>query len=190
MRIEDIVNVYKRFSNRERIVVISGLSFIIIFLLYEFFINPIVDYFYGLDRKIAAAERSIRELESIRTEYLALKALTDEIEKKVNSSQPGSIFSQLEEASTRAKVRDYLVYVKPSVTQMAGDYREIAVEARWESLNLSQIINLIYEIEHSPVYLRIKRLNIKSRFDDQRYKDVLMIISTFEPAERKTESNK
>lgn len=185
MKIDDIINLYRRFSKRERIIIISGSCLIIIFLLYEFLINPVLGYFHGLDKKIASAERSIRELESIRVEYLRLKALIDDIEKRVNASRHASVLSQLEEASTRARVREYLVYAKPSITQTMGEYREVTLESRWESLNISQITNLLYEIEHSPIYMRIKRLNMKSRFDDPRYMDVFIVISSFEPASEK-----
>ncbi|MBI4641079.1 MAG: hypothetical protein HY731_10310 [Candidatus Tectomicrobia bacterium] len=173
-------------GTREKIIVISGVMFTILFVVYQFFLNPKIERFKRLDALILQEEKTLRELLKLRQDYLAKRELIREISKGVAQRDRGlPIFSVLEELATKSKVKGNIQYIKPSTPTVGELYKESSVEIRLEGVNLTQLISYLYEIGSSPHFLKVQRLHVKPRSGNRQVLDVTFQVSTFDLLEGK-----
>jgi hypothetical protein len=55
-----------------------------------------------------------------------------------------------------------------------------------EGVTLEQLKTYLYEVEQSPQFLKIKRLNIKPRLNDRQLLSVIFRVSTFTPKDQQS----
>ncbi|HLB02588.1 MAG TPA: hypothetical protein VJM77_05595 [Nitrospiria bacterium] len=175
------VEYWGRFSTRERIFLSVGAVLTIALLGYHFLVSPFVDRLRMLDRLTIQKEKEIVELSQLREQYLILQRKISAVEGRIAKSEEGfSLFSYLEGISVKNQVKDRIVFIRPQPSQVFGDYREIAVEVKVENVTLAQVVNLLDAIQGSPQFLRIKRAQFKTRYNDPRLLDGTFVVSSYE----------
>ncbi|MEJ2033065.1 MAG: type II secretion system protein GspM [Deltaproteobacteria bacterium] len=170
-----------RISLREKVFLLAGIAFILLFLLW---IGVIAPYRQGIemaDSHIASRSRQLEEIRQLQQEYLHLQKSMAAAERKLAQSD-FSIFPFIEEVTTRTGVRDNLVSMRPQAAQMQGEFREDSVEIKLEKIHLDQLVKLLHAIESSNLFLNMKSLRIRSRFDNRTLLDTDLTISSFRKA--------
>lgn len=148
---------------------------------YHFMVSPFVDRLRMLDRLTIQKEKEIVELSQLREQYLILQRKILAVEGRIAKSEEGfSLFSYLEGMAVKNQIKDRIVFIRPQPSQVFGDYREIAVEVKVENVTLAQMVNLLDAIQGSPQFLRIKRAQFKTRYNDPRLLDGTFVVSSYE----------
>ena len=76
-------------------------------------------------------------------------------------------------------IRNKILYMKPTVSTPSEVYNEESVEIKMEGVTLEQLVRYLHQIETSPQLLKIKRLEIKPRFDNRQILTATFRVSAF-----------
>jgi general secretion pathway protein M len=115
----------------------------------------------------------------MQQEYQRQKAVVDTINSQLKRQQNFAIFSRLEEFAGQTGIRNNILYMKPTVSTPSEMYNEESVEVKMEGVTLAQLVRYLHHIENSPQLLKIKRLEIKPRFDNRQILTATFRVSAF-----------
>jgi general secretion pathway protein M len=173
-----------RLSDREKIFVFSGGALLLLLFLWLGVINPYRQGIGLAESHIASRKQQLEEVRRLQQEYFGLQRVLASAEKKLAGSTASgfSLFSYVEDATTRTGVRENLVSMRPQTPQVLGDYREESVEIRLERIGLEQLVRFLYVIESADAALQTKTLRIKPRFDNREQLDTVLVVSSLQRA--------
>jgi general secretion pathway protein M len=115
----------------------------------------------------------------MQQEYQRQKTVVDNINSQLKRQQNFAIFSRLEEFAGQTGIRNKILYMKPTVSTPSEVYNEESVEVKMEGVTLEQLVRYLHQIENSPQLLKIKRLEIKPRFDNRQILTATFRVSAF-----------
>ncbi|MFY9397170.1 MAG: type II secretion system protein GspM [Desulfomonilia bacterium] len=146
----------KNLSKRERLVLMIAGAVLGLFVLTAGVISPVVEYRDRLESSIGSKEAQLK-----RASELSSKIRVAQASGGVRTVQQAdfTLFGFLEDLAAKVKVNDRIEYMKP-ISDSSGSARE-AVEVRIRSVFQDDLVSLLYDIEHSPHALKIKRLNVR-----------------------------
>jgi general secretion pathway protein M len=165
-------------SLRERIVLAIGTLVVLITLLVFGVIAPYQKTMAQLDHKISSRQEQLKETQVLSQRYRQLQQKLDEARQWLNRGEAFSLFSFIEDLSSRVAGKENLVYMRPQPTSTKDGFREEAVEIKLEKIQLKQLVQLLYQIETAQAYLQIKNLRLKTRFDDRTLLDATLTVSS------------
>lgn len=168
-------------SNREKIFVYSGgvvlLSVVLLFGVFR----PYQQGLNQIEARIISRQKQLEEVQLLQQEYFGLQKVLATAEKKLADTDQGfTLFSFIEDISTRNGVRKKLVSMRPQTPQIQGDYREESVEIKLERIDLGELVQFLYGIEMADAALQLKTVRIKPRFDNRAQLDTVLIISSLQ----------
>jgi general secretion pathway protein M len=173
------MNFWQNTQPRERLFLGGAGAVFVLFLIFKFAIDPLVKHSADLDRQIVAARRQLIELRTMQQEYQRQKTVVDTINSQLKKQQNFAIFSRLEEFAGQTGIRNKILYMKPTVSTPSEVYNEESVEVKMEGVTLEQLVRYLHHIENSPQLLKIKRLEIKPRFDNRQILTATFRVSAF-----------
>ncbi len=165
---------------REKIFLFGGSLFTALLLVYFFLIDPMWERTRLLSRLIPQKEEELKRFKTLQEEYLFLSAEINNIEQRLPQKDQFSPLSYLEAVATKNQIRENIAYIRSMPPISERPYAELPVEVRLEDIALHQIIPFLSTIENAPYFLRVKRLNIKTRFADPKKLDVTFVVSSYE----------
>ncbi len=175
-----VVEFWERLSSRERTFLAVGIGLSMILLGYHFMFSPFMDRLKTMDRLISQKENEIMEMSQLRKQVLAAQQKIAGVENRIVQDKSFSLFSYLEGIAVKNQVKDKIVFIRPQPSQVLGDYREVAVEVRMESVTLAQTVKFLETIQASPQFLRVKRAQLKSRYNDPSLLDGTFVVASYE----------
>lgn len=132
-----------------------------------------------LRTKIAAKERQLEEIQELRKVYLQLKQQAETVTAtQAERPENFSLFSFLDGIGTKTLTREKILAMSPSSKTIADKYVEESVEMRLSAVSLSQVVNLLHQIENAPTPLLVARLQMKKRFNDPYNFDVTLVVAS------------
>ena len=152
---------------------------LVLFLFFKVAIDPLFKHSADLDRQIVTARRQLAELRTMQQEYQRQKSVVDTINNQLKKQQNFAIFSRLEEFAGQTGIRNKILYMKPTVSTPSEVYNEESVEIKMEGVTLEQLVRYLHQVENSPQLLKIKRLEIKPRFDNRQILTATFRVSAF-----------
>ena len=173
------MNFWRNIQPRERLFIGGAAAALILFLIFKFTIDPLFKHSADLDRQIVTARRQLTELRTMQQEYQRQKTVVDSINSQLKKQQNFAIFSRLEEFAGQTGIRNKILYMKPTVSTPSEVYNEESVEVKMEGVTLEQLVRYLHQIENSPQLLKIKRLEIKPRFDNRQILTATFRVSAF-----------
>jgi type II secretory pathway component PulM len=171
---------WQRLSSRERAFLAVGMGLSTILLGYHFLFSPFMDRLKTMDRLISLKENEIMEMSQLRKQVLTIQQKISGVENRVIQDRNFSLFSYLEGIAVKNLIKDRIIFIRPQPSQISGDYREVAVEVRMESVTLTQIVKFLETIQASPQLLRIKRAQLKTRYNDPKLLDGTFVVASYE----------
>ncbi len=166
-------------AKREKVLVISAGCIILALIAFELAINPFFEEKKRLTRGIAAKEIELKEILMGSAEYKSIKKNNQELKKRITGRDKGvTLFSFLEREADASKIKGHIEYMKPSVSQGSGDYKESMVEMKLKGITLKQLVGYIYRIESPKDLISIKRISVKEDKKDSGYLDVILQVMT------------
>lgn len=104
------------------------------------------------------------EMHMLQQSLVQIKDMVESKEKKIGLTKASSAVSTLEhilkDLQLKAKV------IKPLDKKRVKEFTEENVEVEIEGIDLNAVVNLFYNIEHSPVPIKIKSVHIKTTFEN------------------------
>ena len=173
------MNFWQSMQPRERLFLGGAGAMLVLFLIFKFGIDPLFKHSADLDRQIVTARRQLTELRTMQQEYQRQKTVFDSINNQLKKQQNFAIFSRLEEFAGQTGIRNKILYMKPTVSTPSEVYNEESVEVKMEGVTLEQLVRYLHQIENSPQLLKIKRLEIKPRFDNRQILTATFRVSAF-----------
>jgi type II secretory pathway component PulM len=174
------VEFWVRRSSRERAFLTIGAVLSVILLGYHFLFSPFVDRLRIVDRLITQKESEIVEMSQLRKQVLAAQQKISGVENRIVQYKGFSLFSTVEGIAVKNHIKDKIVFIRPQPSQVLGDYREVAVEVKVESVTLAQTVKFLETIQASPQFLRVKRAQLKTRYNDPRLLDGTFVVASYE----------
>jgi len=173
------MNFWQQLQPRERLFLGGGGAVLVLFLLFKVAIDPVFKHSADLDRQIVTARHQLVELRTMQQEYQRQKNVVDTINNQLKKQQNFAIFSRLEEFAGQTGIRNKILYMKPTVSTPSEVYNEESVEIKMEGVTLEQLVRYLHQVENSPQLLKIKRLEIKPRFDNRQILTATFRVSAF-----------
>jgi general secretion pathway protein M len=173
------MNFWQNIQPRERLFLGGAAAALVLFLIFKFTIDPLFKHSADLDRQIVTARRQLAELRTMQQEYQRQKTVVDSINSQLKRQQNFAIFSRLEEFAGQTGIRNKILYMKPTVSTPSEVYNEESVEVKMEGVTLEQLVRYLHQIENSPQLLKIKKLEIKPRFDSRQILTATFRVSAF-----------
>jgi general secretion pathway protein M len=169
-----------KLARREKYIISLGIFFIAIFFFFQFMIFPFFEKRKQIQRAVRAKEQSLQEMAVLGAQYMALKKGSLGMKKILSGRKKGfTLFSFLEGAAGDSGVKDHIKYMKPSVSQGSGPYKESMVEMKLEEITLSQLVDYLHRIESPEDVVGIKRISIQENKREAGYLDAVLQVTTF-----------
>jgi len=174
------IELWERFSSRERVFVSAGVVLTAALLGYHFLVSPLIDRLEVLDRLILQKEKEIADMNQLRQRYLASQQKISAVEGRIIQDKGFSLLSFVEGIAVKNQVKDRIVFIRPQPFQVLGEYREVAVEIKLENVTLAQVVKFFETLQNSPQFLRVKRAQLKTRYNDPKLLDGTFVVASYE----------
>ena len=166
-------------SQREQRVLI-GAGLISVCLLLYLGVDSVVQKYDKLEDKITGTREEIQKISRLRTQYMEAHQQLVDIKQKLDRMEKGfSLLSFIEDLANKADIRENIGSVKPKKIPLNDTYDENIVELKIDNVSLSELVDFIYKIENSGQLLKVKRLRIKTRYDNRDLLNVTMQVTTY-----------
>src|SRR5574341_348537 len=164
-------------SERDRKAVIYaglGAAVLILYLIFQFFSSGTG----RLEKKAQALQIELKKLDSLRNEYIQSKGRIEELSKSIKTGDE-SLISVVEKILVESRVDRGNFSIK-SRTSTSGDlYEETSVDVDLKKIPLDRMVDVLYKIQTTPVFLKVSRFRPQTRFDNPDLMDVSFRVSTF-----------
>jgi general secretion pathway protein M len=153
------------------------------FFLMQFLVFPFLEERGRMVKGVEAKERSLEEIVKLSAVYRLHKRDSRGAEGVVARREKDfTLFSFLEKMAGKANVKDYITYMKPSVSHgSSGPYRESMIEMQLEKISLKQLVAYLYRIESPENLVSVKRLSVKENKRNPGYLDAILQVFTLTP---------
>ena len=170
-----------KLAKREKYLVAAAGVVILILLIFQFLVNPFVKEKKRLTNDAKRKQTELQEMVKMSAEYKLLKQNSKDLQRALAGRRKGTtLFSFLEKEADNADVKGHIKYMKPSVSEGAGPYKESMVEMKLDGITLKQLTDYVYRIESPENVISIKRISIKEDTKASGYLDVILQALTFE----------
>lgn len=132
---------------------------------------------HKLERKASAAREELAQLQQSIREYRELESKLQQLSPQ--SAAATNLITTVESATQQVGARSQLLYVRPQPDKVRADLIEEGVEIKLEKLFLSQLVELLYQLESVQQQLQVSQLRIRTRFDNPEQLDTVMVLSRF-----------
>jgi general secretion pathway protein M len=166
-------------SQREQRVLIGAGAVVLLLILYVT-VDSVLQGYEGLETKIAKKREEVENLTQLRVEYMEAHKQLEEIKAKLDRMEKGfSVLSFIEDLAKKQNIRENIGSVKPKTLPLNDDYDESIVELKMDNVSLSELVDFIYKVENSGHLLKVKRLRIKTRYDNRDLLNVTLQVTTY-----------
>lgn len=173
--------ILERLSPRERVLVAAASAVTILLLLYVA-ASALSERRQMLTAQIAASERDLSEMVSLRDRFLRLRAESDAIQRTLaRGGTDFSLFSHLEGVAKATVSRERIAAMNPSTRKVSEELQEEDVEMRLSGVSLHELVSLLYRVEKSDLPLLVSRLQMKKRFDQPYLFDATLVVGRLRP---------
>jgi len=132
-----------------------------------------------MEKQIANHEKNVSKVREKIREYQASQNRVKQLEKTIQPKAKIQLTTQLETLATKSGIGGQIDSLKEKQGSLGEDFEEVVVSVRMTKLPLSQLIEFLYEIEkNKTASLKIKRMQLKPRYDNRQLFDITFEVST------------
>ena len=163
------MNILKKLSQRERIIVYILAAIILCALLYNFLIEPLAKKWINLNSEINRTNVKLRKSISLLKDKADIDKEYAQYAEKLKPKESDeqeltSILNELEVLARRSNLK--IVSMRPKPAKDEGYYRIFVVDIETES-DMGSLMKFIYDIKNSPQLLKVNRLNLNTKSSQQ-----------------------
>ena len=176
---ERFLTIWDNFAPRERLLLSVLAASLVATLLFFAGINPILSARESSHERVETAQKDLEMMVRLRQEYDEIAARLSAVEERIRANQDRrNTLTLLESLANAAAVKIDSMEERSSPDNEL--YRETRVEVSLKEVSLTQIVNLLHNIEASPRQFSVKGLRIKTRADKNDLLEVGFTVSSFE----------
>ena len=166
-------------SQREQRVLIGAGAVFVLILLY-LGVDSVLQGYDKLEGKIAKKRVEVENITRLREQYMEAHKQLAGIKEKLDRMEKGfSVLSFIEDLANKQNIRENIGSVKPKTIPLNDDYDESIVELKMANVSLKELVDFIYKVENSGHLLKVKRLRIKTRYDNRDLLNVTLQVTTY-----------
>lgn len=170
-----------RLARRERRVLLGGLVFIIVFMVFQLVVGPMLGARRNLAQSIERKKQELAEIKALQQEYRALRREEGTVQARIGEREDGfTLFTFLDRQAEAARVKKQIKYMKPSTVEGENDLDETMVEMKLQQIPLADLVAFILLVESEENVVFIRRLSIQESSNEKGFLDAIMQIVTFE----------
>lgn len=157
---------FRNVTKREKLLAISTISVALIAIVYNFVIEPIINQWNTLDKKIRDKEiilkrhsrilRDKDDIERLRAEY----AKYFEANKLTPEEESALALSCIEKMARQTNVR--ITNIKPLLSKSFENYNRFTFRVATES-KLTELTKFIYDLQSSDQLLKVERMVLRAK---------------------------
>lgn len=164
-----------RLTNRERILVVSGIG-LIIFLIILLLVKSLLNFRNNLTEKLLESRSGFSQMDKIIKDYNYFRNLR----QSPGESDVSAIYAKLDAIMVRYNIKEKVSTQKDSTTIVKKDYNKISIDISFRSVALQDVLKMIYDIEkNKEINGKIDYLNFKKPFSDKETYDVNLKFSSY-----------
>jgi hypothetical protein len=179
-KLSQIAAAFERISGREQVMVL----FMIVA-----FIGMVLGfggYFVSKDlsskrKRIAAKMEKLNEIAQLRGDYQRRLAEQKRLADEVRRNKETRILSYLEGLSQRANIELKNASERQGEATGSDQVKEEAAEVMIQNVSLDRLYEFLRQIEEGNRLVKVRRLKIKTRFDNKEMLDANVTVGTFKP---------
>lgn len=175
LSIESLYHAFNGLAPREKWMALGGMALVIILLLF-LPMSLVSGKLRSMQHHISEAQKGFLEVRKKIQEYQASQKEIQAIEKSLG--QGGSLTGRVESVANQVGISVKQLTEKPP---QDTDFLEIhSVEVQLVGTTIKQLMDFLFEIEHETNQtLRVRRLQIKTKYANRQLLDVSCEIATF-----------
>ena len=172
----------KKLTKREKYAIYALSGAILLFILFQFLVFPSIDKRKRLKRTLQIKEDILLEMMTLKSDYDAIEKRTSLAKVRFeNREKDFTLFSFLDRLTGKARIKEYVTYMKPSTTvQKNNSYKISQVEMKFKGLTLQQLTTYLHMVETSKNMVNIKRLSISKTGKQEGFIDAVLQVETVE----------
>lgn len=172
----------KKLAKREKYAIYALSGAILLFILIQFIVFPSIDKRKRLKRTLQVKEDVLLEMINLKSDYDAIEKRTNLAKVRFGNREKGfTLFSFLDRLTGKARIKEYVTYMKPSTTvQKNNSYKISQVEMKFKGLTLKQLTTYLHMVETSKNMVHIKRLSISKTGKQEGFVDAVLQVETVE----------
>ncbi len=157
-----------------------GAGVAILGLIIYFNVEGVMDKYSGLKHKIEGERLELKKISHLRDQYLHTHQQLQAVKSSLEKRRKGfSVLSFIEDLANKENIRENITSVKPKKISLGEEFEENMVEIKMDDVTLAKLVDFIFKIETSGHLLKVKRLRIKTRYDDRNLLHVTLQVTTF-----------
>lgn len=170
-----------KLTKREKNLLTLTGSLILIFLLLQLVISPFLDERRRLRQGVTAQERELQEIQALSAAYQQQSRRSLELDEIISRRPPEfSLFSFLEKKAGKARLKENIKSMRPSVSSGPDNYQAELVEIKLEDVGLRQLTDYLYRIDLPRKAIRIQRISIKETRREPKQLDAVLQVASFQ----------
>lgn len=148
-------------SQKDRRALLICLVVLVLFILVRFVLFPLLDERKRLERGIEIKEKGLVEMQAMQAEVSQFSHQNNTLGQRV-AERPESfgLFAFLEQKGAEAKVKENILYMKPSDTAGEGELQQVAVEIKLQAVYLAELTSFLGLIESPENIVELERITI------------------------------
>ena len=178
-RFDSLYNIYLGMNPREQTMALIGAAVVIILVL----VLPVTvasSRIGKLEREASAGREQLRGVMRAIEKYDKRGAELKQMQSMLGGGFDSSISSTLESVAEKNGLKDRIDSLKEKAAAPSEIFDEASVDVRLKKVKLEQLINYLHAIENNKdSLLRLKKLQIKTRFDNKQELNVSFTVSTY-----------
>lgn len=179
LKLANLYNTYLGLNSREQtiaLVVVGALLALVILLP----VTVASGRIGRLERDIEKGNKQIREVVREIDRYQETRAELLATEKKLTGGFDSSITTTMESLASKAGIADKIDSLKEKPTAASDILDEVTVDVRLKRVTLQDLVKYFQSIEQDPnKLLRLRKLEIKPRFDNKSELNASFSVSTY-----------
>ncbi len=129
------------------------------------------------ENELASLNTRYEEMLKLKDEFLSLKQKVQRLEGKKHLIKVHGIMHAVDEVFEPLGLKDKIKSVKLLDEKPSETQPEERAELNIQSISMNEMVNILYSIENAPMLLVIKKINIKTSFENPELLNITMTLS-------------
>ncbi|WP_417911660.1 type II secretion system protein GspM [Candidatus Electronema sp. TJ] len=159
----------RQLSRKDRRALLICGAALLVFGMIQFVLFPLLEQRKRLERGIRAREQGLEEMRALQAEISQFSRQNNSLGERV-ARRPSdfSLFNFLEQKAVEGKLKENILYMKPSDPTGEGELQQVAVEIKFQDMQLHELVELLERIESPEHVVEVERLTVQVSRKAQR----------------------
>lgn len=179
LKIQNLYNAYLGMNPRDQTIALVATAIILVLII----VLPVMvasGRISKMEKSITNGNAQIKEIMREIDRLNESNAKLVEVQSKLAGGFDASISTTLENLANKSGIQDRIDSLKEKTAAPSDLFDESSVDVRLKKMTLPELVDYLYSIEYSPdKLLRLKRLEIKPRYDNPKEFNVSFQVSTY-----------